>query len=145
MHVQSRTMLLIVLAFVYVVLGVVSFFSMRNPFGIYRKNRTYPTGRRVSLGKYKSQQIRMRVNGRKQWVDTRRLQDPEGYAFITLGTTMLGVTLTILSLCILRFLPAWTFLWQMISLGIFIVMLFVVNFFCKQHYVVVDDNSEQYH
>jgi len=135
LQVQSRTPLLIVMGGMYLLLGVTSVVTFRHPMGVGRR---YQSRSRFG-GKLTSKWTRMRVNGKMQWVDTRRLQDPEGYGLIGFGVTMIGVAVVLLSVTVLRFLPVWNTLCQVLSVVIIIAVLFVVNFFCKRHYTVDEE------
>ncbi len=130
MQVQGRAPLLIVIGCMYLLLAGISVAALRNPLGAISPFKT-SKGRKMS-----SKWTLKRVNGKLQFVDVRRLQDPEGYSFIAMGTTMLGVTVLLLSACVLGFLAAWTPLCQMLSVVITILVLLAVSHRCTRHYTV---------
>lgn len=132
LQVQSRTPLLIIMGGMYVLMGVTSVAAFRHPMGIGRGEKSHAR----FGGRLTSKWTLMRVNGKIQMVNARRLRDPEGYGLIVLGVTMIGITMLLLSLAVLSFIPAWSTLCQVLSVVVVLIMLFVVNWICKRHYTI---------
>ena len=141
-HLQNRTPLLIVMGVMFVSLAIMSAFFVRHPEGLLMR-RQYKLMRRqnrkgsltLSSGNY----MLMRVGGKLKLVDASRVSDPEGYGLIQYSVTILGIVLLLLSLAVLRFLPAWNMVCQIISLVIIVAIVLVVLLVCKRHYVVNDE------